>query len=100
MNHLSASNLAARLNRRIAHRQRLARWATLLVVPTIAVTIYVSRWNDWFALAGIALLVLEGIAIGSGRLQRCPMCGAPLVIGHRGNTKFLDTCADCGYVID
>ena len=84
MSHFSASALAARLNRKIARRQRLARWGTALVVPTVAATIYLRRWNEWFVLGGVALLALEAIAIGAGRLQRCPFCDASLVIGRRG----------------
>jgi hypothetical protein len=97
---VSASALAARVNRRIARRQRLARWGTALVVPTIAATIYLARWHEYFVIGGLALLVLEGIAIGSGRLLRCPFCDASLVSGRRGYAKFLDTCPDCGYLIE
>src|SRR5690242_19376327 len=100
MSDLSGSTLATRLRQKIARRQRLARWSTLLVVPTVAATIFLSRWGEWFVLGGIAVLALEGIAIGAARLQRCPMCDAALVIGRRGHAKFLHACPECGYVID
>jgi hypothetical protein len=94
------SVLAARLNRRIARRQRFARWGTHLVIPTIGLTVFLARWGQGFILAGLILLMLEGIAIGSGRLLRCPRCGEFLVTGRRGETKFLEECLECGYLVE
>ena len=88
------------LRRKIARRQRLARWATHAVIPTLAVTFYVGRWSEWFALTGLALIVVEGIAMGAGKLLRCPMCDSFLANGRRGETEYFHSCPECGFIVD
>ena len=100
MINVSTSTLATRLARRIARRLRLARWSKVLVVPTVVATWYVGRWNEWFVACGVALLLLEIVAIMLGELQRCPLCEAPLVIGRGWAEEFVGTCPECGYAID
>ena len=100
MSNISASTLATRLVRRIARRLRLARWSKVLVVPTVVATWYVARWNAWFILCGVVLVLLESVAIMLGESQRCPLCEAPLVIGRGWTEEFAGTCPECGYAID
>jgi hypothetical protein len=100
MSDSSASALEKRLNRTIARRQQLARWGKLLVLPTLVATLYVGRWNQWLALAGFALFVLEVLAVLFGEAQRCPRCEAQLVIGRGWLEEFAGTCPECGCPID
>jgi hypothetical protein len=100
MNTVSASTLATRLVRRIARRLRLARWSKVLVVPTVVAAGYLGRWSPWFVACGVALVLLEILAIMLGESQRCPLCETPLVIGRGWGEEFVCTCPECGYAID
>jgi len=100
MSQSSASILATRLRRKIARRQRLARWGKWLVLPTLAVLPYFGRWNQWFGGAVGALFLLEVLAVLQGELLRCPLCDASLVTGRGFQEAFEPTCPDCGLPID
>jgi len=96
----SVSALAKRVTQSIARRQRVARWAKALVVPTVVATFYLTRFTGWFAVAGVGLFFLEAIAIMMGELQRCPRCEARLLTGRGWQEEFEGTCPECGYPID
>ena len=96
----SASVLATRLKRKIARRLRLARLGKALFLPTAGATFLLARWNEWLGLGGVALLLLEVIAIVAGELQRCPLCDTPLVIRRDWDEEFAGTCPECGNPID
>ena len=90
----------SRLSRSIARRQRVARWAKALVLPTSVATIYAGRWGDWAALIGVALVGCEILGILIGESQRCPRCDGRLVTGRGWREQFDGTCSQCGCPID
>ena len=100
MSNVSASTLATRLVRRIERRLRLARWSKVLIVPTVVASYYLGRWSVWVVGCGVALVLLEILAIMLGESQRCPLCETPLVIGRGWGEEFAGTCPECGYAID
>jgi hypothetical protein len=100
MSQSSASTLATRLRRKIARRQRLARWGKWLVLPTLGAIPYLGRWNEWFGVAMATLFLLEALAVVQGELLRCPLCEASLVTGRGFQEEFEATCPECGCPID
>ena len=100
MTTLRASELARKLNRRIARRLSIARWAKILWLPTLAAMIFVGRRHERLGLVGFGVFLAEVIAIAAGELQRCPLCEASLVTRRDWDEEFPGTCPECGYVID
>ena len=100
MSHLSASALRTRLSRRIARRQRVARWGKALALPTLVATLYLGRWSEWLGLGALALFLLEVLAVLLGEAQRCPRCEARLVTGRGWQEEFEGTCPECECPID
>lgn len=96
----SASVLATRLSRIIARRQRRARWAKVLAVPTLGAAFYVDRWSEWAGVCGLVLFLLEILLVLIGEAQRCPRCEAQLVSARGWYEVFESTCPECGCVID
>ncbi len=94
------SALETSLRRKIGRRLTLARWAKILIVPTLGGAIYLRHLSPWFACAGLALILLEILGIMVGEAQRCPLCDASLVIRHDRVEDFATQCPDCGFVID
>ena len=100
MNNIRLSALEASLRRRIGRRLRIARWAKLLLIPTVAGAVYLGRHNKWFAYCGLALAVLEILALMMGEAQRCPLCDSSLAIRKKAGEEFVNACPDCGFLID
>jgi len=96
----SASELARRLRQKIARRQRLARWAKWLALPTLAAIPFFGRWNDWLGIGAAVLFLLEAVAVMQGEVQRCPLCETRLVTGRGFQERFEGTCPECGAPID
>ena len=100
MSNSALSKLETSLRRRIGRRLALARWAKLLLVPTVGGTVYIGQRSQWLVFAGILLLLLEVLAIMVGESQRCPLCDASLVIRQDRREEFANACPQCGYLID
>jgi hypothetical protein len=92
--------LATSLRRRIGRRLQLARWSKILLVPTVAVILYLGGRSPWVGRIGVALLILEVVAIMIGEAQRCPLCDASLVLRLEREDEFATACPECGYLID
>jgi hypothetical protein len=78
----------------------IARWAKLLLVPTVGSTIYFAQRSEWIVFAGIVLALVQLLAVMMGEAQRCPLCDASLVLRHERREEFATACPDCGFVID
>jgi hypothetical protein len=96
----SASALATRLGQKIARRQRRARWAKVLAVPTLGAAFYAARWSESAVVVGLVLFVIEIVLVLIGEAQRCPRCEAQLVTASGWKEVFEGTCPECGCVID
>lgn len=88
------------MRRRIARRLKLARWAGLGIVASVAIWMYLGRLSEWFVYLGAALFLISTIVILVGEGQRCPLCDASLVFIKDRREQFATECPECGFVID
>ena len=93
-------SLAMRASSAVARRQRHGRLARWLALPTLLGALWLGRFGEWLAVAGLGIVVLLLIVITIGMYQKCPRCRAPLVTQHIWGKGFAPTCPECGCPID
>jgi hypothetical protein len=93
-------SLVQRASRAIARRQARARLARWLIPLLLIAAGYLDRVSGWFALGGLALVLLILVVIIVAEQQKCPRCGAPLTRRHWWGEEFAPECRECGLPID